>query len=333
MLKRTKNTLGRLPLNLLQAGYPGVADFLQRMICAGSSDSVKKRTLFFIRAVGFLYRRNSTQGTLASPDYQVFLINRDRDEDRLKTFDLRAKKFGIRYTRIPALDCTAPGFDFRSLDHKIGDSFNNTELFLKGAIGCFVSHTHAWKAFYESGEALGMICEDDARILGPIPRSFSDYKIPDDADLVFVNQRMVEGLLHPPFVPGSAFGDFQCVSLNVALPELMNVHSPISGSGADGYLLTRQGVKKLLRMNDSLKITIDLDWFLVFQGLTDEEFQAFLNSDPTLRFRAHTLQGERLNAYVLLPCLVEQANVLSSIRNQPTYYTREELIPAPLESC
>jgi hypothetical protein len=331
MIKKIKRFIGRLPLNLLKAGYPGVAELLQWMICAGSSDSVKKRALLFIRIVGFLYRRESLQGTSATPDYQLFLINRDRDGDRLKTFDARAKKFGIRYTRIPAMDCTAPGFDFRSLDHKIGDSFNNTELFLKGAIGCFISHTHAWKAFYETGEAMGVICEDDARILGPLPPNFSDYKIPDDADLVFVNQRMVEGLLNPSYGPESGFDDFRCVPLNVALRELMNVHSPISGSGADGYLLTRQGVKKLLRRNDTLKITIDLDWFLVFQGLTDEEFQAFLNCDPTVRFRSHTLQGEKLNAYVLLPCLVEQANVVSSIRNQPTYHTREELIPASPE--
>jgi len=331
MIKKIKRFIGRLPIEIVYAGHPLLAELFQRLLTLGNADPVKQRTLHFIRSIRLLYRSENISFNGENASYSVYLINRDRDGDRLKTFDARAKKFGLRYTRIPAMDCTAPGFDFRSLDHKIGDSFNNTELFLKGAIGCFVSHTHAWKAFYETGEAMGVICEDDARILGPLPPNFSDYKIPDDADLVFVNQRMVEGLLNPSYVPESGFDDFRCVPLNVALRELMNVHSPISGSGADGYLLTRQGVKKLLRRNDTLKITIDLDWFLVFQGLTDEEFQAFLNCDPTVRFRSHTLQGEKLNAYVLLPCLVEQANVVSSIRNQPTYHTREELIPASPE--
>ena len=54
-------------------------------------------------------------------------------------------------------------------------------------IGCFLSHRKAWEAFLGSGENLGMVLEDDARLAKEFPEIFAKEDwIPEDVDCLKV---------------------------------------------------------------------------------------------------------------------------------------------------
>jgi len=109
----------------------------------------------------------------------VYLINLDRREDRLKSFDMGAKLAGVRYKRIPAVD----GKDLNT--KKYWFSKYDVRYLKRGEIGCYLSH---YKAFEKSTKDTVMVFEDDAKI----PYDFWwRYKIvtkhlPDDWDIALL---------------------------------------------------------------------------------------------------------------------------------------------------
>lgn len=303
----------------LYSGYPEAGEFFQKMILLGAKNNpMCARLLFFIQCSKKLYKTNNGTPFKASllkvpRDYRLILINRDCDIQRLSIFKKKAAQFGIQFIRSPGIDCTNPEFDFTPYKEKLGKTFYNKTIILKGGLGCFLGHYNAWQRFYsEKNAEFGLICEDDARILGPLPMKFKDLDLPADADLIFVNQRMSDGLLQKKYMENLNGGGFLKIPVKIALQESLKIDSPISGPGGDGYILTRKGVEKLLRIYSKTKINMDVDWFLLFQSLTDEEIKAFLCQDGTDRFGSLDLTSERLSSYVLLPSLVEQAQMGSS---------------------
>jgi GR25 family glycosyltransferase involved in LPS biosynthesis len=265
----------------------------------------------------------------SSVDYPVILINRDCDAHRLEAFQKRAARFGMAFQRLPAINCAAQGFDFTPYENEIGPAFYGRSLFLKGAVGCFLSHVRAWQQVISGGCEMGVICEDDAWVIGPPPLEVADLELPPDADLIFVNQRMAGGLLQAKYVEALKNKNLLHVPANTALCELLKINPHITGPGGDGYVLTRSGAEKLLRMIVETKISMEVDWFLLFNSLSDGEMQQFLAVDGTGRFGSVLLARERLTSYVMLPSLVEQASLGSGINfDKPgSYIERSVMFP------
>ncbi|MEI8287851.1 MAG: glycosyltransferase family 25 protein [Verrucomicrobiota bacterium] len=334
MLKRIKASLGRLPLKLLYAGYPRLAAFLQRLWLLRGKKPVRSRVLYFIKSSARLYEWENISHSRnpishSAMDYPVILINRDCDSRRLAAFQQQAERWQIPFRRHTAINAVAPGFDFSPYANEIGDTFYGKSRFLKGAVGCFLSHVRAWQCGLAKGDVIGLICEDDARLLGPLPVLAADFGIPPDADLVFANQRMADGLLQQQYVADLRDQRFLMVPANVAFFELLKFNSNITGPGGDGYILTRKGAEKLLRIYARTKVSMEVDWFLVFHSLTDDEMRRFRAEDGTGRFDLVDLADERLNSYVLLPSLVEQSAMGSGINfdRQSSYLERSEMFP------
>jgi len=333
IIKTITKRSGRLPLAVLNAGHPRLAGFMQHWLSFGSRNPVRRRVLHFIRCSERLFelQRRAGSGADGGRDYPVVLINRDCDTRRLAAFQKRAQQFGVSFQRSPGVSATAPGFDFTPYESQIGETFYNQTRILKGGVGCFLGHLGAWRQVQAGGHELGLVCEDDAWFIGPPPLKIADLELPPDADLIFANERMAAGLLNEHSVAELKHHKFLKVAANAAFYALHKISSHITGPGGDGYFLTRRGVEKLLRIYSQTRIYVDVDWFLLFQSLSDAEVALFKIQDATGRFDSMVLAPERLCSYVLVPSLVEQASMGSTRKTEDPagYLERSVMFPNP----
>ena len=91
---------------------------------------------------------------------RAFILNLDTATDRWKAITDRLTRTKIEAVRVPAIHGAAlslpmPEFDERRFHLLHGRATNPRE------IGCYLSHVAAMRAFLETDEAHGLICEDD----------------------------------------------------------------------------------------------------------------------------------------------------------------------------
>jgi glycosyl transferase, family 25 len=90
----------------------------------------------------------------------AYIINLDRATERWEAVQNSLKGTSIQVERVPAVDGATlgvkhPDYSERSYRFRNGRATNPME------VGCYLSHVKAIKAFLQSGEKYGMICEDD----------------------------------------------------------------------------------------------------------------------------------------------------------------------------
>ena len=246
-------------------------------------------------------------------DYPVYVINRSKDTDRMFRFAASCRKWGISFERLEAINCADPVFDFSPYEAEIAETFYGKTQFLRGAVGCFLSHVKAWRKIVEANIPGAIICEDDARFLGPIPRKFVEYNLPSCADLVFVNHRTAAGIQNFSKKSTNFNQSLEFFPIIDAISSLLITCSEISAIGTDGYILTRQGASKLLTIFEKLGVYMEVDWFLFFHSLSHEEREKFIVADGTGRFDMLEFTSEKVNSYVMLPSFVEQSSIHSII--------------------
>lgn len=103
----------------------------------------------------------------------------------------------------------------------------------KGAIGCFLAHVNVWEDMINNDLADAIVLEDDAD--ASQLQEFKSLQIPDDADIVFINDRMCESRADRPVLVSE---------ISNSLRKLDQVKG---GAGTDGYYLRRSGAIKLLK--------------------------------------------------------------------------------------
>jgi GR25 family glycosyltransferase involved in LPS biosynthesis len=301
-------SLTHWPFCLFHGGFTEIAIALQKLFCFLDPKPVRFRALYYFQE-GKLLRAMGWEG---EQDYPVYVINRTKDIERMSLFDASCRKWGINYERVEGIDCADPKFDFIPYEAEIGKAFYGKTKFLRGAVGCFLSHVQAWRKIIEANIPGAIICEDDARFLGPIPKKIANYDFPSECDLVYINQRIASGV---SFIndPTELNANFNFFTIFRAAMRLFEIQSTISAPGGEGYLLTRSGAKKLLSIYDALHIYMEVDWFLFFHSLSQSERMMFLSKDATGRFDMLDFASEKLNSYVLLPSFVEQRSMGSII--------------------
>lgn len=191
---------------------------------------------------------------------KVYFINLDRRQDRLNALTTELKRVGLYdiSERFPAIDGNTLNSD--TLDRWTTDIchyFCNPSL-----IGCAMSHMSIWKRFYESSDNTILILEDDAIFtVDNIPQFLDDHReyIPDDFDIFYL---------------GCFAGCFETPTLSsLSVPLLHNrgvrldhpvkhinqyVLQPFYPLGLHGYILSRKGCEKLLRLFPKITNHIDL---------------------------------------------------------------------------
>jgi GR25 family glycosyltransferase involved in LPS biosynthesis len=308
-------------------GLIGIALLFEKMLYAISPKSQRLKFIYFMQ---FTKRLNSMFPACRSErDYGVYVINLDRDEERMKSFKRRADKLGVSFTRHRGLDCGEPGFSFGDYNNLLGNEFYGSDLFPRGSFTSFLSHRQVWLRFLETGNPIALICEDDALLLGPLPTKAGDFHFPKEADVIFANTRMGEGFFSKKYYEAGQLNRLNYYGVFDTLMNLCHDKIHLGGPGLDGYFVTRKGAQKLLALYDEVKYSMNNDWFVVFNSLSTEQRDAFRKAEGTGRLDKVSLpDGPRLESYVMVPSLVELADFNTSIRmlDPAMLATREEML-------
>jgi GR25 family glycosyltransferase involved in LPS biosynthesis len=312
-----------MPFLLFHGGFSGLAVALQSLLVLLSPKPERRRALEFLRN-GARLRAMRWDGV---QDYPVYVINRAKDTERLQGFSESCRKWGIHFERVEAANCADPNFDFRPYEKDIAETFYGKTQFLRGAVGCFLTHSAAWRKLLESDFSHAMICEDDAVFLGPLPKRISGYGFPTDVDLVFVNERTAGGLYGGNREMPNKPNPFEVFPVGEAINRILRMGSKVSAIGTDGYILSRGGAEKLLANLRSIGISMEVDWFLFLHSLSVGEREKFMSLDNTGRFDLLTFSDIRTHAAVLIPSLVEQRGGESTIsfNNPKNYVSRDQM--------
>ncbi len=113
----------------------------------------------------------------------VYVINLDRDTARLESVRRELDGAGIPFTRIPAVlgaeRLGEPGL----VDLEAYRRRNRADSPRGGELGCHLSHLRAMEAFLATGEPMGVILEDDVRLLPGFAEAVRSLGERDDWDL------------------------------------------------------------------------------------------------------------------------------------------------------
>ena len=299
--------ISRLPFFLFHAGYTALAITLQKLLVKVDSKPERVRALNFFRN-GATLRAMRWEGR---QKYPVYVINRSKDTERMDRFAASCKQWSIEFQRVEAINCADPGFDFAPYDSQIAETFYGKTQFLRGAIGCFLSHRKVWETLLDSRVSHAIVCEDDVRFLGPIPTKATDLFFSLKLDLVYVNQRMADGL--STFPVSNDQTAFKFATPYDAAMKTLEVTGKMNAPGGEGYLLSPEGARKLLEIFSRRQIYMELDWLIFFHCLSPEQRKAFIAKDATSRFDMLEFDKMELQAAVAIPSLLEQRAGVSTI--------------------
>ena len=164
---------------------------------------------------------------------KLFLINLDRQPDRLQRMAAMLGEAGLSFCRISAVDRERLSED--EIRRWRTDGATSRAL-QPGETACFLSHRECWRRIVDDALPCAAILEDDLH-LAPDAGSLlrDDAWVPAEADII-----KLETKLYPARVdkmPSATIG-------GRTLHRLRSKHA-----GAGGYILTREGAEKLLRMS------------------------------------------------------------------------------------
>ena len=235
---------------------------------------------------------------LVGLSYSICFVNLDRNPER--EAELRRqfagsvpqlhRSAGVEGRRLPAAAIGRLGGDPR----------------MRGTLGCFLSHAGAWEAMLERDDDHCLIVEDDVIPLLDLPAVLDGLGLPDGFDIVFVNDRIA-----PRLDPAGVTG-FTTRTLEAA----MQAFPPDDNApGGDGYILSREGARKLLEWVGEDGFGEDVDWRLIAYGLSPAAIAGLprpSHAGPWLD-KVSQLVGrpERLDAHVLHPALIRTVGVSS----------------------
>jgi arabinogalactan endo-1,4-beta-galactosidase len=221
----------------------------------------------------------------------VFCINLDSATDRLQLFAERMDRLGVPYERWRATS----GSDL--LDQRV-DPYEGIELidFREWSLNeaaCGVSHIRLLKHLVDAQIPWTVILEDDAILDTALPMDVLAWNLPVDAQIVLLNDRAIAGPVSQPGAPFSYAGVF-------------------GGAGTDGYLISQEGAKTLLRILSPLKEPIDFQMYSHFESIASSDGPPYFWRLP----RNPTEKDTFLRAYRLVPAAVRHAEGVSTIGNQ-----------------
>jgi GR25 family glycosyltransferase involved in LPS biosynthesis len=99
---------------------------------------------------------------MASHPVPVFILNLDRDTDRMAYMDAHMKSIGMPYERISAIDGLRRVFG-SEYDSQLALQRGGHEL-LAGELGCAASHKYAYEVMLERDLSYAVVLEDDVEL-------------------------------------------------------------------------------------------------------------------------------------------------------------------------
>lgn len=200
----------------------------------------------------------------------IYIINLDKDSERLNSSFSQLNKYNLKGTRFPAL--TKPSDDI----NKITNGFCGI-ICTNGMLSCISSHYQVWKNIVEQNLDYCVILEDDIIITDDFINKYNKYisSIPSDWDMLLLgcvmkcsttkNFDIFEHLQSLLFF--RKFGKNYQVN-----DDIIRVKSFI---GTHAYILTLNGAKKLVQYFTVKNGHLDVDMSLYISNNDDYKCYSF----------------------------------------------------------
>ena len=176
-----------------------------------------------------------------------------------------------------------------------------------------MSHVAAWERLLAGEEECALVLEDDVVPLLGLPARLGGLGLPAEWDIVWLNDRMV------PRLDTAAEG----FSLHPLAGIVQSFWPETTAPGADGYLVSREGARRLLALVARDGMADDVDWRMVAYCMTAAEVAAIpegVHARSALQILARpgqkcgSLPGEGaapLRGHVLHPPLFREVGLAS----------------------
>ncbi|MDP3415087.1 glycosyltransferase family 25 protein [Falsiroseomonas sp.] len=230
----------------------------------------------------------------------AYCISLPADSQRLNFSTKIFGKLGIRLNHVVGVAGASVPLKIRrrSAQYDIGG----------GEYGCFASHVAVWEKIAKANTP-GLVLEDDAVPAFPFTGNELRDLIPNDAEIVFVNDRCCS------FVAAEFQSDLSTSTIvsDEALDWTRLSNASLLGS--DGYVLTPMGAVKLLRLFDLCAMTLPLDWHLFVASRRGHYSNSVFSAERTAPlFRAVENIGPMKAYFQTLPHVVNLDFDYSAIR-------------------
>jgi GR25 family glycosyltransferase involved in LPS biosynthesis len=218
----------------------------------------------------------------------VYVINLDRNPERLASIKEQFDKEGVRFTRFSAVD----GYNVKLIDKRTGETVDNKIMprigsyswkkrpilyhvgyggkypdaefdllvqkrrFSAGEIGVIYSHRAFWRDIIKHGRRNAIFFEDDVTLVKKFERKLKKLidNNPRDSDITFLSiGRRKEKKSRFPVIE-NIFRDFDHVKDNSAVVKIQPTNRVF---GMCGYLIGVDGARKLLRLTDHCEYPLD----------------------------------------------------------------------------
>jgi GR25 family glycosyltransferase involved in LPS biosynthesis len=182
--------------------------------------------------------------------FPIFCINLDRNEDRWEKIQKQFSNLNQEVIRFPASDgkYLTDGdlpllwgkIDREYRTHGINKALSNLE-FKPGVVGCALSHYRLWKFAVKHNIEFFCVLEDDANVI----KNIKNIECPDDFDILYISGR----------IKGN------------------DKNYAVDGVGTEGYILSLNGAKKLIKVCEDLLGPIDYRIQSHIRGFIQESVQ------------------------------------------------------------
>ncbi len=224
---------------------------------------------------------------------RVYVINLDEDDDRLRRFTRIMEFYDAPFERWPATrgsDLDHTHFGVRPLAP--GIFIKDFDEWSRNEAACGVSHIRLLQHIVHQEIPWAVVFEDDAIVRRNPPPFIEDWLLPADAEIVMLGQRAVTD--EPPeYLDSPTYGPVK------------------GGAGTEGYLISLEGARKLLRILMPLRNPLDFQMYSHFRSV-----QSAGDSSGYWRLARNPETFDlALNSYRIIPSLVEHAGDSSTIGN------------------
>lgn len=222
--------------------------------------------------------------TLASAEFPTLMISLEKDRERRAHAIEQFRQVGIEPTIVPAVNAHDEHFDFTRYRHLSRGKWWDWDEFKPGAFGCSLSHAACWRQIRSGDESVTLICEDDL-IVEPEPfDALVNSTLPDDFDIIFINQGAVNWLDAAFPDDDRPTGPFQGLSETliglVARGEFTDLLQP----GSYGYLVSRKGAGRLLDLMHREKVCMGVDYAMAFGSLDEDDLDRLAEAPITSKY-------------------------------------------------
>lgn len=174
---------------------------------------------------------------------KTYLINLDKDVERLEFFASTFQRLGMSFERVPGIDGRQVGeADYQAF---MRDRPRRGKPWLRGQMGCFLSHLAVWEKIARGPERFCAVFEDDVHVSDDVKILLADdHWLRDAIDIVRLETPTNRVLLGP------------LAALRHAGRQAFTVRSTSWCAGA--YLIHRRTARQLLALPASAHEPVDV---------------------------------------------------------------------------